>query len=391
MAERHLDVLGRAQDRDQAERLEHERDRVAADAGRGGLVEAGDLAPSTTTLPASGASSPPRRLSSVVLPLPDRPRTASSSPAGDLEVDPAEGVDHVAARGVVADQRRAPRPSVRRRRCRRPSAGHLRAIIGRIAPVSSGRRLRAPARRRRPRPLAGPVGPDAHVVLLEAEPDAVVQVERVDVRPRQLEPAGPVEHRVLLGDDPVVAAVGLLGPPERLGAGPAVADGHGALDLLGDERVVGHDHDRSSPSSRVDPAQQAEHVARRLRCRARPSARRRGRRRGRWRGPPRSRSAAARRRDSRSGRWVARSLSPTRSSSSSARACRPFRPSRIIGSSTFSAAVRYGSRFRAGLLPDEPDDAPPEPRPLRVRRAGRGRSRRRPPAPRTASPSRRGC
>ena len=36
--------------------------------------------PSTTTVPAVGWSRPPSRLSSVVLPEPDRPRTASSSP-----------------------------------------------------------------------------------------------------------------------------------------------------------------------------------------------------------------------------------------------------------------------------------------------------------------------
>ena len=111
---------------------------------------------------------------------------------------------------------------------------------------------------------------------------------------RQLEPARPVEDRVLLRDDPVVALVGLLGAPERLGARPAVADRDGALDLLGHERVVGHDDDRR-PERLVDAAQQRRTRPPTSRCRARRSARRRGRRTGRWRARPRSRPAAARR------------------------------------------------------------------------------------------------
>ena len=46
----------------------------------GVLAQRRDLEPSTTTVPAVGWSRPPSRLRSVVLPLPDRPRTASSSP-----------------------------------------------------------------------------------------------------------------------------------------------------------------------------------------------------------------------------------------------------------------------------------------------------------------------
>ena len=43
--QRHLDVLGRGQDRDQAERLEHERDRLAADAPPTRPRQARDLRP----------------------------------------------------------------------------------------------------------------------------------------------------------------------------------------------------------------------------------------------------------------------------------------------------------------------------------------------------------
>ena len=229
----------------------------------------------------------------------------------------------------------------------------------------------------------GLVGPDAHVVLLEAEPDAVVEVERVDVRPRQLEPAGPVDHRVLLGDHPVVAALGLLGPPERLGARPAVADGHRPLDLLRDEGVVGHDHDGRAQLA-VDPSQQAEHVARRL---AVELARRlvgehdvgvvgEGHR---DRGPL---LLAAAEPVGPVGRAV---LEPDevqqleRARLPPLPAVEDHRHLDVLG----GGEVRQ--QVAARLLPDEPDDAPPEPRPLRVRRAARGRSRRRPPAPRTAT------
>jgi len=44
--------------------------------------------PSTVTVPAVGRSRPPSRLRSVVLPLPDRPRTASSSPRSTCRSTP---------------------------------------------------------------------------------------------------------------------------------------------------------------------------------------------------------------------------------------------------------------------------------------------------------------
>ena len=53
--------------------------------------------------------------------------------------------------------------------------------------------------------------------------------------------------------------------------------------------------------------------------------------------------------ESASGRWSARCASPTSSRSSRPRRSRspPETPSSVIGSATFSAAVRYGRRFRA--------------------------------------------
>ena len=57
-----------------------------------------------------------------------------------------------------------------------------------------------------------------------------------------------------------------------------------------------------------------------------------------------------------------------------ARLRRPFRPSRIIGSSTFSTARQVRQQVAPRLLPHEPDDPAPEARPLRRRRSARGRS-----------------
>jgi hypothetical protein len=44
--------------------------------------------PATRTLPLSGVSSPPTMLSSVVLPEPDRPRSATSCPSATLNETP---------------------------------------------------------------------------------------------------------------------------------------------------------------------------------------------------------------------------------------------------------------------------------------------------------------
>ena len=58
--------------------------------------------PSTSTAPAVGASSPPARLSSVDLPEPDGPMTATSSPGCDGQADVAQRVDGGVAGAVDA-------------------------------------------------------------------------------------------------------------------------------------------------------------------------------------------------------------------------------------------------------------------------------------------------
>ena len=84
-------------------------------------------------------------------------------------------------------------------------------------------------------------GPDTHVIGLQAQPDATPQPQRRDVGARQLHAAGRIEHRELLVDRPRPPR---RRPPERLRAGPTVADGDGPLDVLRDERIVGDDEDR---------------------------------------------------------------------------------------------------------------------------------------------------
>ena len=56
--------------------------------------------PSTSTAPSVGASSPPARLSSVDLPEPDGPITATSSPSSTVEADAAQRV-HGGVAGAV--------------------------------------------------------------------------------------------------------------------------------------------------------------------------------------------------------------------------------------------------------------------------------------------------
>src|SRR6186997_5668 len=103
-------------------------------------------------------------------------------------------------------------------------------------PASSRSSVVAPGTRAGTGLRAVLVGPDPDVVLLEPEPDAVLQLERRDVLLGQLQPSGPVEHRELLADRAVVAVVAQLGPAERLGRGPAVADRDRPLDLLRHDR-----------------------------------------------------------------------------------------------------------------------------------------------------------
>ena len=105
--QRDLDVLGRGQDRDQAERLEDERDRAPADLRRLVLAQARDLRPvdddgAGRRLVEAAEEVEQRRLA--------RARSAAHGeqlPAGDVDVDAAQRVDDRAAALVVAGQARA--------------------------------------------------------------------------------------------------------------------------------------------------------------------------------------------------------------------------------------------------------------------------------------------
>ena len=93
-----LDVVSHRQVGDQVEELEDESDLAAAQPGAArlaGLVDA--LAVQARSRPLVGGSRPPRRFSSVDLPQPLGPVTATNSPAADREVDlPQRGHRRVA-------------------------------------------------------------------------------------------------------------------------------------------------------------------------------------------------------------------------------------------------------------------------------------------------------
>ena len=121
--------------------------------------------------PDVGRSSPPSRLSSVVLPLPDRPRTATSSPGATARLIAPQGVDDGVARPGSRGRGRSPRRAAgrcraARRRPTRTAASSSVVARGTSEPAAgaggAGAGLRAVL-----------VGPDLDVVVLEPEPDAV--------------------------------------------------------------------------------------------------------------------------------------------------------------------------------------------------------------------------
>ena len=61
------------------------------------------------------------------------------------------------------------------------------------------------------------------MILLEPQPHPVAELERLHVRPGQLQAAGPVEDCELLGDDSMLARVvdALSEPLSQLGAAAA--------------------------------------------------------------------------------------------------------------------------------------------------------------------------
>ena len=147
-----LDVLERGQRRDQVELLEDEAERVQPQLGQLAVAETPRSRPSKKTLPALGRSSAPSSCSSVVLPDPLGPSSATNSPGLDLQVDAADGLDHrratleepLGALDVVEHGRplldlpqrvggTEPRGAERRRRRRRAGRRRRRAGIRRAA------------------------------------------------------------------------------------------------------------------------------------------------------------------------------------------------------------------------------------------------------------------
>src|SRR5262245_1489959 len=114
----------------------------------------------------------------------------------------------------------------------------------------------------RPRRSPSVVGPDTDVIAFEREPDPSFHLERSSELAGELQPAGPVEDGVLLGNDLLGALLVQLRATQHLAAGATVADANGPVHLLGHQRVVGH-HDDSDAKLAVSPAQRTEHLGRR--------------------------------------------------------------------------------------------------------------------------------
>ena len=91
--------------------------------------------PSTTTRPDVGLSSPPSRLRSVVLPLPDRPRTAMSSPGATARLIAAQRVDDAVARPGSRGRGRSPRRAAGRCRAARRRPTRTAASSSVVAPA----------------------------------------------------------------------------------------------------------------------------------------------------------------------------------------------------------------------------------------------------------------
>src|SRR6266705_5714550 len=132
-------------------------------------------------LPASGRSSPPIRLSSVLLPAPDRPSSTTSSDSFTSMSTPT-------------------RASTRRPVLKCFDTCRTTAASGMVGVSRVGRQ-------------------DRDVVLLQAEAHALLQGELFDVRARKLDPPRAVHDHQLLRDER------LMRPrPPRLGRRLPVAD-----------------------------------------------------------------------------------------------------------------------------------------------------------------------
>ena len=275
--------------------------------------------PSTMTVPAVGSSRPPRRLSSVVLPraraAADREQLAAGDVAGRRRAARGRPSHPTRSRGRGRVAVTIASPAAIRASGAGVALGHRGLLAGR--PLAC---RRPAARRHRGGPARSPRGRPRGA----AGRGSGARAPRRGTRGSCSRPARSrtAYSSAMTRWSP---SCGLLGPAQRLRARPAVADRDGPLDLLGHERVVGHDDDRR-PERPVDPAAAARTPRPTSGCRARPSARPRGRPTGRSRGPRRSRPAAARRPRGGPAGGAARSARPTRSSSSSARAPAPRPP-----------------------------------------------------------------
>ena len=87
--QRQRDVLEQRQRRQQVEELEDEADALAPDPGQLVVAEASRATDSSRTIPEVGRSIAPQRCSSVDLPQPDGPTSATKSPSATSRVTPA--------------------------------------------------------------------------------------------------------------------------------------------------------------------------------------------------------------------------------------------------------------------------------------------------------------
>ena len=85
------------------------------------------------------------------------------------------------------------------------------------------------------------VRPDADVVGFQGQPDPVAQPECADELARQLQPPGPVQHRVLLRHLGLLPVLIGVRPAEDFGADPPVPDRDRPADVLGHHVVMGDD------------------------------------------------------------------------------------------------------------------------------------------------------
>ena len=198
----------------------------------------------------------------------------------DAQVDVGHGVDHVRAVLEVAAQagredhrlrvgHRSPRSSGREGGIGRSHVGagaggghggvgrRRRSWRLRRSLVALAARASTAGRRRRHLGPIRPIRPHADVIVLELEPDPVRQPQRLDMRPRQLQPPRPIQHRVFGADHVMVALARHRPLAQRLAADPPVADGHGPGDLLAHQRVVRGDHDGHAQVA-VEPPEELE-------------------------------------------------------------------------------------------------------------------------------------